>query len=334
MVKKTDGTVPSEGAISKAARDFKDLKKKRGRKKGCKATTKAEDKKILQVFNKLRPPGHGVDSRVVHQALPLKIKKKVGRRSVIRRLADKGYHPEKKINKSDPGPALAKKRIKFSKIYRARKSSLVGVGDFKDFTFYPKELKPKFTKLRAPWTYMTKTEKKSPAFVRPKRWFPRKEYKKTQKQKVFGLTTSNGKSLCFKVPSPYTTELWAKDVKAKVGPFLKKAYPALKVYQILLDGEKLLHAPAAKAALKSKNVTILPGWPKYSPDLNPQENVWAWAEPELRRREKATDTFQDFGNKVVSAVSAYPVASRLKLIPAVSKRCKQVLEKGGAMLDN
>ena len=123
-------------------------------------------------------------------------------------------------------------------------------------------------------------------------------------------------------------------MKAKVGPFLKKAYPALKVYQILLDGEKLLHAPAAKAALKFMNVTVLPGWPKYSPDLNPQENVWAWAEPELRRREKATDTFQNFGTKVVSAVNAYPVASKLKLIPAVSKRCKQVLEQEGAMLDN
>ena len=67
---------------------------------------------------------------------------------------------------------------------------------------------------------------------------------------------------------------------------------------------------------------------------NPREIFWAWAEPELRRREKATDTFQDFGTKVVSAVTAYPVASKLKLIPSVSKRCKQVLEGGGAMLDN
>ena len=57
LVKKTDGTVPTLGAISMAARDFKDLKGQRGRKKGGKATTKAEDKKILQVFNKLRPPG-------------------------------------------------------------------------------------------------------------------------------------------------------------------------------------------------------------------------------------------------------------------------------------
>jgi len=56
-VKKTDDTVPSEGAISMAARDFKKQKGQRGRKKGCKATSKAEDKKILQVFSKLRPPG-------------------------------------------------------------------------------------------------------------------------------------------------------------------------------------------------------------------------------------------------------------------------------------
>jgi hypothetical protein len=54
----------------------------------------------------------------------------------------------------------------------ARKSSLVGVGDFKDFTFYPKELKPKFTKLRAPWTYMTKKEKKSLCFCPPKEVVP------------------------------------------------------------------------------------------------------------------------------------------------------------------
>ena len=280
------------------------------------------------------PAGHGVDARVVHKALPSKIKKKICKRTVIRRLAEKGYRPEKKINKSDPGPALAKKRIAFARMYRARRSSLVGVGDFKDFTFYPKELKPKFTKLRAPWTYMTWREKKSPSFVHPKRWFPRKDYKKTQKQKVFGLTTSNGKSLCVKVLSPYTTELWAKDVRTKLGPFLKRAFPSLKVYQILLDREKLLHAPAAKVALAFMNMIILPEWPKYSPDLTPQENVWAWAVPELRRREKVQDTFQDFGNKVVSAVAAYPVVSKLKLIPALSLRSKQVIEREGAMLDN
>jgi hypothetical protein len=264
--------------------------------------------------------------------LPSKIKKKIGKRTVIRRLAEKGFRAERKITKSDPGPALAKKRVSFSKEYLERSTHLKGVGDFKDFTYYPLELKPKFAKLRAPWTYMTKKEKRSPAFVRPKRWFPRKEYKKTRKQKVFGLTTSNGKSLCFKVPTPYTTELWAKDVISKVGPFLKKAFPRLNSYEILLDGEPLLHGPAAQAAFQLKNITILPGWPKYSPDLNPQENVWALAEPELRKREKNADTFQVFGNKVVSAVNAYPKASKLKLIPSVNKRCKLCIEENGAMI--
>ena len=57
MVVKIDGTVPSAGAISMAARDFKEQKLERGRKKGSKATTRAEDKLIMKAFNKMRPPG-------------------------------------------------------------------------------------------------------------------------------------------------------------------------------------------------------------------------------------------------------------------------------------
>ena len=203
----------------------------------------------------------------------------------------------------------------------------------KEFTWYPEELKPKHARLRAPWTYMTKKEKRLPAFVRPKRWFPKKEYKKVMKQKVFSITTSNGKTLAFCVPKPWSTEEWAKEVKNKVGPFLKKAFPRLRSYQILFDGERLLHGPAAKLAFTAQNIVPLPDWTKYSPDLNPQENVWAWAETDLRKREKDGDTFGDFKKKVLSAVRAYPVASRKKLIPSMIKRCEQVIAKGGAMLD-
>ena len=61
-------------------------------------------------FNELRPPGHGIDSRVLHNALPKVIKRKVGRKTIIRRLSEKGYTAEKKIHKSDPGTALMAKR--------------------------------------------------------------------------------------------------------------------------------------------------------------------------------------------------------------------------------
>ena len=105
-------------------------------------------------------------------------------------------------------------------------------------------------------------------------------------------------------------------MKEKVGPFLKQAFPRKLSYQVLLDGEPLLHAPEAKAAMTSCKITALPHWPKYSPDLNPQENLWAWAEPKLREKEKAKDTFASFGDKVVATALSYPVASASKLVPS------------------
>jgi hypothetical protein len=337
LIRKTDGTVPSPGAVSMAARDFKLQKKIRGRRLGWKKTSKADDRKILQNFKRLRPPGHGIDSRTLHKSLPKKIKKKVSQRTIIRRLADKGYNAEKKINKSDPGPALAKRRVKFSKKYNGYTSDtwceeLQGAGDFKEFTYYPREMKPKFARLRAPWTYMTKAEKQLPAFVRPKRWFPKKQYKKVTKQKIFGLTTSTGKSLYFFVPKNYTSELWAKDVKKHLGPFLKRSFPDLSSFQILLDGEPLLHSPVAKAALSAQGISCLPGWPKYSPDMNPQENVWGWTEPQLRKREADSDLFSDFQKKLKETVRSYPEAAAKKLIPSMVKRCQKCIEKEGAML--
>ena len=103
VVKKEDGSRPTIGAIKEAADTYLDTKGKRGRKKGDRATTKEEDKKIMKTFFKMRPPGHGVDSQVVHLALPKKIQKKIKRRTIIRRLAEKGYVPEHKINKKDTG---------------------------------------------------------------------------------------------------------------------------------------------------------------------------------------------------------------------------------------
>ena len=80
----------------------------RDRPKGSRNTTKEEDKKIIATFHKVRPPGRYVDSRMVSDALPKKISKKIGRRTIIRRLAEKGYVPTPKVDRSDPGPALMK----------------------------------------------------------------------------------------------------------------------------------------------------------------------------------------------------------------------------------
>ena len=63
-------------AISLAAKTFHEEKEQRGRKKGWRKTTKAEDKVLLTTFHKLRPPGCGVDSGEIHRTLPKKLKNK------------------------------------------------------------------------------------------------------------------------------------------------------------------------------------------------------------------------------------------------------------------
>ena len=335
LVKKTDGKAPSPGAISEAAKTFVAKKNTRGRKLGFRKTTKDEDRKILSTFKEVRPDGHGVTSRTIHSALPKKLKKKVSRKTVISRLGEKGFKAKKKISKSDSGPKWRATRWKFAKKHLKTtpdqwKEDLQGVADIKEFTYYPKQLKARFEQLRAPWTYMTLAESKKAAFLRPKRWFKQKDYKKVQKQKAFGLTTSTGATLAFLWPKGCTTEQWAKLVKKRVIPFLKRTFPGRTAFQILLDGEKVLHGPAAKAAMATANITCLPKWPPYSPDMNPQENVWPWAEQHLRELADDDDTFEDFHSDVLQAIKDFPTASAKKLVPGMAKRMRMLdIEKGG-----
>lgn len=337
LVKKIDGFPPSVGAMAKAAKTFKTPKAARGRKQGWRKTSKKEDRNIMKVFKKLRPPGCGIDSRELHQHLTKKLQKKIKRRTVIRRLREKGFTAQKKQQKSDPGPALMERRVKFARKYEDYtsedwKRELQGVGDFKDFTHYPGSLYPKFKRLRARWTYMTKAEKKLPAFQRPKRWFPKKEYKKTTKVKVFGLTTSNGKLLAFACPSTMNATVWAALVKKYVGPFLRRSLPSKRSYQLILDGEKFMHAPEAKAVYTELGITVLPQWPANSPELNPQENVWSRAEPKLRQLEgDGGHEVDDFKKLVIEAVLAY--SSPMKLVPSMANRIKECIDTKGAMID-
>ena len=64
-----------------------------------------------------------------------------------RRLAEQGYVPTRKTNKNDPGPALRKRRVDFAKAHEGKtpaqwRQELQAVGDFKEFTWYPKDLRP------------------------------------------------------------------------------------------------------------------------------------------------------------------------------------------------
>jgi len=333
LVQKTDGKRPTLGSISDAAKAFGKAKGAVGRPEGSRKTTKAEDRKIVDTLKRIRPPGHYVDSRKIHRALPKKIKDKIGRRTIRRRAAEKGFKAQKKLDKQAFSETQVKKRLAFQKSHEAWtqatwKSEVQAVGDLKDFTYYPEDLRAKFHQLRSPWTYMTDTERKQPEFQRPKRWFPKKDWQRTKKLCVFGFTASNGRKLCFIVKKPWTSADWANMIKTRVGPWLKRTFPRKASFVVLLDGEKLLHAPVAKAAMTEVGLSCLPKWPGYSPDLNPQENVWAWAEETLRDDEKDNDSFEVFQGRVLKACREYPFGG--KLVGSMAKRMKLLLDKKGA----
>ena len=102
---------PSCAAVFKCVQQWTKERKKRGRQKGWRNTTRADDQQILKTFRKVRKPlGKKVYARFVRAALPKAVRTKVCVRTVRQRLAEKGIKPERKLRKSNYGPAWRKRR--------------------------------------------------------------------------------------------------------------------------------------------------------------------------------------------------------------------------------
>ena len=328
---------PSPYAVKLCVTGWQQARRTRGRKVGWRKTTAGEDQKILGSFKKARLPlGTEVTSRDVQSGLPRNLRRKICKRTIRNRLAERGYAPSKKVEKSDFLQKQRAVRVAFCKAHEHRTPAmwvnhLQGCGDLKDVTYYPRKMKARFCRYRCSWTYMRQCEKYKSEFLKPhkSRMFTRKEYKSVRKCKILGFTASNGRVLCVRCPVPWNSSTFAKLVRKHVGPFFRRAFPTRSHFRVLIDREPLLHTDEAKLAFAQFGISAMADWPKYSPDLNPQENVWSWAEKSLRRTEKKSDTFAIFCRKLLRVVRRYPSAEAL--IPRMTNRVQAVLKHGGAM---
>ena len=288
----------------------------------------------MKTFHKVRPPGAGVESRDVADALPKALQGKVCLRTIRNRLKEKGYVPTQKASKAEADAKTCSARLAFCRLHAKRTGPqwaqhLQGVADFKLYTYYPKKLKMRWSRYRSSWAYMKKSERLKPAFVRPKTMFKREEYKQVIKGKVFGLTLSSGRQLLCRVPSKFVSADFARLVRQRIGPFCREAFPERKSCRVLLDGEPLMHTPEAKEALREWGLQVLTPWPAYSPDLNPQENVWPWLGKALRKEECRTDSFATFRARLTRLAAKYPNPERL--VASMPERIASCLKKHGAM---
>ena len=325
------------GRVHKCVQQWARERKKRGRQTGWRKTTKAEDKQIHTCFQVVRKPlGKRVYARHVKVGLPPALKAKLSVRTVRRRLAEKGVKPERKLRKANRGPAWRRRRRlwckKHKKPTKLWKQRLQGVADVKNFTFYTQRLKGKFVRFECAWTYMTKEEKQKPEFVLPETKFTRQEYKTVRQGKVFGVTLSSGQQATWVLKQPFTGDDFAELVRKKLGPFMAAAFPDHSKRMLLLGGEKLSHTENAKAALQEAGIRVLPDWPPYSLDLNPQENVWPWLETKLRESEQATDDFPKFLQRLKMVAQRYPHPENL--IPSMEQRVSDCLAQRGGSIGN
>lgn len=98
-------------------------------------------------------------------------------------------------------------------------------------------------------------------------------------------------------------------------------------WQLLQDNARPHTAKSTQAYLAQEGVTVLPGWPACSPDLNPIENVWGWMKSKVYRA--APKNMSELRKVVQEAWASIPPSMTHNLMASMPARLAKVIEGGG-----
>jgi hypothetical protein len=122
------------------------------------------------------------------------------------------------------------------------------------------------------------------------------------------------------------------DTLAKEGKRIFNISQSLSQFTLQQDND-----PAHKAAQgvidawNDKNpgttIKLLPQWPPNSPDLNPIENLWAWAQAEVDR--KGCETFDEYKQCVQDTLQNVPLSVLKGLVGSMKRRIQACINNNG-----
>lgn len=121
-------------------------------------------------------------------------------------------------------------------------------------------------------------------------------------------------------------------LKERMLPALRELFPGRRwhrKWQFMQDNVPAHTAKATKAFLAAEHVRVLAAWPPHSPDLNPIENMWAWAEMKLRAKGVPGSVGQ-FKEWLIEVWSSVPLELCEKLVHSMGGRLEACTRLEGA----
>ena len=294
-VKKNDGTSPThqgvQGIINRAVKTAKNkrssqkLSVKRDGRGAPRVTTKAQDKKIVNMVFKHRGRAY-VTVAFIKKALP-EIRQ-IADRTLASRLVEAGLAWMRRRRKTLVPAAHKDARVKWVRFVLNRREGTLSRWVYSDGTVF----------------YLARSATEQESAVRsslgPMLWKAAdghdalfedcvgpSSYSKAQGQpvRVWGLL-ANGRLFITVLPEGQVMNRWwyAWVVDKKFPGWCEEAFGEATRPFLVQDHERALWATEAREAMSSRGISLLENYPKSSQDLNPIETCWR----ELRQRLAST----------------------------------------------